>query len=230
MENKFKLRFRVKKLQADTYTPVGIYLRLRDIYPCSLLLECTDYSSRTNAYSYLCFNPLMGIDVSENNVRYYYPDGSEKRDLAGNITEQVNRFIGSVEVEGDSEGGSLDHGFFGFTSFDSAILFSKFDDQDTKKVNSNREVPFLRYDFYKVVLTFNHFNDTLVITEYFSEGLTGGECDKIISLLANHNFTVYPFRLEEAEQSLMEDDEYKSIVREAIRHCAIGDVFQLVVS
>jgi len=230
MKNKYKLKFRVTKLQADTFTPVGIYLRLRDIYPCSLLLECTDFSARTNAYSYLCFKPVMGIDVSDKKVSYYYPDGKEETEVVGNILEQVNGFLGSLEVEGDPEGIPLAHGFYGFTSFDSVFLFDRFDDQVTKKVSSGREVPFLRYDFFKVVMTFNHFNDTLVITEYFNTEFPLSESDKIISLLANHNLTIYPFRLEDEEQSLMDDDDYKSIVREAIRHCAIGDVFQLVVS
>ena len=88
----------------------------------------------------------------------------------------------------------------------------------------------LKYDFFQTVLTFNHFNDTLTVTEYFNDELPAGEGDKILSLLANHNFTSYPFKLDETEQSLIEDASFKKMVREAVKHCARGDVFQLVVS
>ena len=122
------------------------------------------------------------------------------------------------------------HGLFGFTSFDSALLFEKYDTAIVKKALKDREVPFLKYDFYKVVLTFNHFNETLTITEYYNDELPLCEGDKILSLLANHNFTSYPFKLEESEQSLIGDSSFKKMVTEAVKHCAMGDVFQMVVS
>jgi len=230
MEKKYKLQFVTQELPADTLTPVGIYLRLRDIYPCSLLLECTDYSSRTNAFSYICLHPVLGIEVKEDHVRTYFPKGIEGKKPLQNVIDQVNDFLKSVEVTGESKVLTGNHGLFGFTSFDSAMLFEKYDTTLVQKALKEREVPFLKYDFFKTVLTFNHFNDTLTVTEYYNDELPGGESDKILSLLANHNFTSYPFNLEEAEHSLISDTTFKKMVTKAVRHCALGDVFQMVVS
>lgn len=230
MKNNYKIKFTSREFPADTLTPVGIYLRLRDLYPCSLLLECTDYSSRTNAFSYICLNPVLGIEVSENSLRTYFPGGKEEKKPVENIIEQINTFLSSVEVISLSDETTGQHGLFGFTSFESAVLFEKYDTAIVKKALNEREVPLLKYDFFQTVITFNHFNDTLTLTEYFNEELPEGEGDKVLSILANHNFTSYPFNLEDKEQSIIEDSSFKKMVREAVKHCARGDVFQLVVS
>ena len=229
MKSKYTLSYKSQELPADTLTPVGIYLRFRDIYPGALLLECTDYSSRTNAFSYICLNPVLGIEVNEDKISTYFPDEKNTGHDLNNITEQVNDFLSSVDVINQTRSGVV-HGLFGFTSFDSAFLFEKYDDNIIKKVKSEREIPFLKYDFYKIVLTFNHFNETIIITEYFNDELPPKEIEKIISLLANHNFTAYPFKLNGEVQSLKDDSSFKKMVNEAVKHCALGNVFQLVVS
>jgi anthranilate synthase component I len=230
MKDKYTLNFISNELPADTLTPVGIYLRLRDVYPGSLLLECTDYSSRTNAFSYICLNPVLGIEVLEKKLRTYFPGESEKRISLGNVVEQINSFLGSVEVISETGKLSGTHGLFGFTSFDSSLLFEKYDKALVEKVTKDREVPFLKYDFYKILLTFNHFNETITVTEYYNDELPHGDGDKILSLLANRNFTSYPFKLEESEQSLISDTSFKNMVAEAVKHCSLGNVFQLVMS
>jgi anthranilate synthase component I len=230
MENKYSLRFITQERPADALTPVGIYLRIRDIYPGSILLECADYSSRTNAFSYICLNPVLGIEATDNYIRTYFPGDKERKSPSISVIEKVNAFLDSVDVEIETETQSVPHGLFGFTSFDSAMLFEKYDIGLLKNVVKDREVPFLKYDFYKIVLTFNHFNETLTITEYYNNELPLSETDKIISLLANHNFTSYPFRLEDIEKSLISDNYFRKMVRNAKSHCAKGDVFQLVLS
>ncbi len=230
MQNRYTLQFKTQELPADTLTPVGIYLRLRDVYPGSLLLECTDYSSRTNAFSYLCFSPVLGIEIMEDKLRTYFPGDKVKNTNLLNVIDQVNNFLETFEVNGKTVKNAGSHGLFGFTSFDSALLFEKYDAHIVNKAVREREVPFLKYDFYKVVLTFNHFNETLTVTEYYNDDLPIGEGDKILSLLANHNFTSYPFKLEDQEESLISDSEFKSMVADAVKHCARGDVFQMVVS
>jgi anthranilate synthase component 1 len=230
MKNKYKLQFVTREFPADTLTPVGIYLRLRDVYPCSLLLECTDYSSRNNAFSYICLNPVLGIEVTEDSFSTYFPDREEEKKPLGNVIDQINDFLNTLEITAESKVLKGIHGLFGFTSFDSAMLFEKYDSSIAQKAFKDREVPFLKYDFFKIVLSFNHFNDTLTLTEYYNDDLLLGESDKILSILANHNFTSYPFNLEDAEKSSISDSDYKKMVAEAVRHCAIGNVFQLVVS
>lgn len=230
MKNRYSFNFTTTELPSDTLTPVGVYLRLRDIYPSSLLLECSDYSSRINAYSYICLNPIMGIEISDSNIRSYFPDGNEDKEPLLDAVEQVSRFISSAEVAGISKHSPVPHGFFGFTSFDSVLLFNRFDQETKRRITGDRKLPLLKYDFFRIVLTFNHFNDTLFITEYFHDQFPGKETSRIISVLANHNLTFYPFRLEGDEESQMNDISFKKMVKQAVRHCAIGDVFQIVVS
>ena len=232
MENKYALRFKTQELPADTFTPVGTYLRLRDVYPGSLLLECTDYSSRTNAFSYICLNPVLGIEVTGGKLTTYFPYDKEYTNPVLNVIEQINSFIGSIEVKAEDETKKPAgiHGLFGFTSFDSALLFEKYNPSVIKKAADNREVPFLKYDFYKVILSFNHFYGTLTVTEYYNDELPLSESEKILSLLANHNFTSYPFKLEGPEESLITDQSFRKMVSESVRHCALGDVFQMVIS
>jgi anthranilate synthase component I len=230
MKEKYKLQHEVQELPADTLTPVGIYLRLRDIYPGSLLLECTDYSSRTNAFSYICLNPILGIEIKKDSLITYFPGGKEENQGKKDITEQVNSFLDSVEVSDSTKSNNGQHGLFGFTSFDCALLFEKHDLALVKKISENREVPFLKYDFYKVILSFNHFNETLSITEYYNSDIPLSETTKILSLLANHNFTSYPFSIVGEEEKMISDETYRNIVSESVRQCAIGNVFQIVVS
>jgi anthranilate synthase component I len=229
MKIKYQLEFNTLELHGDTITPVGVYLRLRDVYPCSLLLECTDYSSRTNAFSYICLMPVLGIEASGENLRTYFPGNIEYKNPLSDVVQQVNDFLESIEIKGMKDNSTV-HGLFGFTSFDSALLFEKFKTTEVQKVKDNREVPFLKYDFFRIILTFNHYNDTLTLTEYFNDDLPEKESDKVLSILANHNFTGYPFSLEEEEQSFISDQSFKNMVSEGVRHCALGDVFQLVVS
>jgi anthranilate synthase component 1 len=229
MKDKYKLKFTLEELPADTLTPVGIYLRLRDVYPGSLLLECTDYSSRTNAFSYICLKPLIGVEATGEHLRTYFPGISEDKPI-GNIIDQINDFLQSVEIIKNPEFPATTHGLFGFTSFDSAVLFEKYDQSLIQKVLHNREVPLLKYDFFRIIITFNHFNDTLTITEYYNDELPPVDSDRVLSFLANHNSTSYPFKVENEELSLTDDISFINMVTRAVRHCAIGDVFQLVVS
>lgn len=230
MSKKVKLEFRTIELPADTITPVGVYLRLRDCYHRSMLLECTDYSSRTNAFSYICLDPIAGIEVTEKHIKTCFPDGCEKKEAVDNVILKMNEFTSSFEIKEEKGKVSKSHGFYGFTSFDSAFLLNKFGKEELIKVLDNREVPFLKYDFFKVILTVNHFNDTLSVTEYFNDELPYGETSKIIALLSNHNIASYPFSLEGVEESMTSDTDYKKMVREAVKQCSLGNVFQLVVS
>jgi anthranilate synthase component I len=230
MINKYKFRYTSHEQPADALTPIGIYLRIRDLYPGSLLLECSDYSSRTNAFSYICLNPVLGIEAKVDGLKSYFPGDIKNKTTNQNIIDKVNDFLESVEVINNPEKPADVHGLFGFTTFDASLLFEKFDTELVSNAFLNREVPALKYDFYKVVMIFNHFNDTLIINEYYNDELPLCEFDKIISLLANHNFTSYPFKLENTEKSVSTDDQFKNMVEKAKFHCARGDVFQLVVS
>lgn len=54
-----------KKMLGDVYTPVGIYLRLRDRFRDTILLESTDHHVSENSYSFICINAIAGIERYE---------------------------------------------------------------------------------------------------------------------------------------------------------------------
>jgi anthranilate synthase component 1 len=229
MTRKYNLNFTQELMPADTLTPVGVYLRLRDAYPGALLLECTDYSSRTNALSYICLNPVLGYETNGKTFDYYLPGGKERSEPLSNLVDQVNSFLNLIVTDSVIPG-TLNHGLFGYTSFDCVTLFEKFSSDVRKKAITERELPLMKYDLFKIVLTFNHFNDTLTITEYFNDDLPLGETSNIHSILANHNSASYPFMTDGNEISCITDDSFKGMIKEAVKHCSLGDVFQLVVS
>lgn len=223
---RIKLKPRITRISADTYTPVGIYLKLRDAFPQSLLLECSDYSSRQDAYSYICIKPIAGIRVDSKEVEYYYPDSaatSKKVSEIDSVVNFIDNFFKVFKID-DNQQDIGNHGLFGFTSYDAVNLF------DNVSINiSGSEVPLIRYDFYKIVISFNHFNNTLSLCEYQydeSEEIT----ERVISLLANRNITTYPFSKRGEETSNITDSRYMAMVNEGKKHCARGDVFQIVLS
>ena len=213
-------------IPADTYTPVGIYLRLRDAYPQCLLLECSDYSSRNEAYSYICLKPIAGIEVNKSNYQTYTPLQSKTTESINkneSVLDLLDSFIKSFKIEGKITEGSLPR-FFGFSTYDAINFFDNVGIQ-----NEESEIPLLRYDFYQIVISFNHFSNTLTLCEFISNSSTS-ESDKIISLLANRNTTSFPFKSTSKEQSNITDEEYREMVEQGKKHCARGDVFQIVLS
>src|ERR1700760_2894554 len=90
-----------KKLLADTTTPVSIYLRLRDVFPNSLLLESSDYHSRENSMSYVCCEPIAGLVLNDGELKRNYPDGSVQTSIAGSfeLSDEIEAFLKAFEVE-----------------------------------------------------------------------------------------------------------------------------------
>ncbi len=217
----------VKHLPADTLTPVGIYLRLRDEFPQSLLLECSDFSSREDAYSYICLNPVAGIEIAGDKTRLYRPgepvrvsdlhDSDDIVSLTGSFAEKI-----TLENKPDEK---IYPGLFGFTSWE-AVKF--FDNVNTGKNRRTSPVPLLKYDLYSVVVAINHFNNTMTICEI--DNVQNGHTEKIVSLLSNRNTATFPFRTTGPEIPGIDDDRYLEMVMEGKKHCSRGNVLQIVLS
>src|SRR6056297_4067039 len=76
-----KINFKpvVRKILADTVTPVSIYLRLRTLYPKAILLESSDYHGHENAYSFVCFNPVACFTVDHGEVTKELPGRKKEK-------------------------------------------------------------------------------------------------------------------------------------------------------
>jgi anthranilate synthase component 1 len=87
-----KLFVNIKTMLADMQTPVGIYLKIRDLYTNSVLLESSDYHGTENSYSYIGFYPIGGISVNRFIITEEYPDGRQQEIPVTDKMTVANRF------------------------------------------------------------------------------------------------------------------------------------------
>jgi len=229
MMKKIIVKTSAVRLLSDTITPVSIYLKIRDIYPNSLLLESSDYHGNENSFSYICIKPLASIEADNNVITEIYPDGSGKSTTINGVDtfkKRFKEFLGSFE-QSDLNGEIPVNGLFGYTSYDAVRYFEKI----SLKVpaDEERRIPDLHYAFYNYIIAINHYQNVLYIIENKIDP-GDGELEKIKSLLYSRNMAVYAFKPSETERSNMSDEQYKAIVTKGKEHCYRGDVFQVVFS
>ena len=220
-----------KQLLADTTTPVSTYLRLRDVFPNSLLLESSDYHSRENNMSYICCEPIAGIKLNSETLEIQYPDGAITRKLASdiNLREEVSAFRNVFVNSDNDEFNFITNGLFGFFTFDTVAHFE--DIQLETPVDAKRDIPFMQYHVYRYVIAIDHFRNQLYIFEHRLEDDNSPHgLEKIQYLIQNKNFPEYRFSLNGEETSNMEDDDFKALVEKMKTHIYRGDVFQIVPS
>ena len=223
------MQTRVTQIPGDTYTPVGIYLRLRDVFPHSMLLECTDYSSRENAFSYITLKPIAGIKaIAGQFITSNLDDTLIKETLKSlqEIPQKVDDFLTSFPFKEISDP-RLMPGLFGYTSYDAINAFDNVEIESPEK--EENPIPFLQYNLYRIVIAFNHFNSIITITELLPDGAES-ITPEVLSILANRNNTFFPFSCRGAERVLTDDDVFMQQVEKGRSHCARGDVFQIVLS
>jgi len=224
---KFSLYTDYKKLLADTITPVSIYLKIRDKYPNSILLESSDYHASDNSFSYICFNPIASIKVQNDCIEQVFPDGSTKVNNARNIsvTEEIHKFTKRFKVDEELPFKFINNGIFGYTAYDAVKYF---EDIEISKKPESLEIPDVYYAVYQNIIAINHFKNEAYIFAHCFE--TETNIDEIHQLIKSKNFATYHFSAEGDIESNLTDDEYKEQVELAKKHCARGDVFQLVLS
>jgi len=223
------MQIKTTHLPGDTHTPVGIYMRLRDVFPQCLLLECTDYSSRQDAYSYITLKPLSGIEATQNLFITKYTDGTSNIETIDDpliIPDKVDQYLESFKKYQLTDT-KLMPGVFGYTSYDAVNTFDNVDIKSPEK--DDNPIPLLKYDLYQIVIAFNHFNSILTLTEIIPDGKES-ITSEVISILANRNNTFFPFQTTGDERILTADEDFKEQVQKGIGHCARGDVIQIVIS
>lgn len=222
-----------RKILADLYTPVGVYMRLRDIYPQSALMESSDYHGTENSRSFIGVHPIASIAVGHGVVTATYPDGrveekelpafgegkGEKCKLA--ISKAFNDFIQAFHVEGE---GSECCGLYGFTTFNAVRYFENIPVKDTTM--EKNDAPDIYYIMYKNIIVFDHFNNTMQLITLGEEA----ELDALMKAINKANVKPYDFHPVGETTSTLTDEEHKANIRRCIQHCLRGDVFQIVVS
>ena len=228
-ETEFKIKTTSRKLLADIITPVSIYLRIRDIFPNSLLLESSDYHGNENSYSFICMKPIAGFEADNGLITETYPDGTL---TSTNIVDKqtfttcFSNFIKSF-VQTDLPSDIPVNGLFGYMSYDAVQYFEKLKFRNDSQFP--HKIPDARYHLYKYLIAINHFQNTLQIIENRVND-EPGELDRIESLLNSRNVAIYNFETVGEENHNISDDDYKAMVARGKKHCYLGDVFQVVLS
>ena len=213
-------------LLADKETPTGLYLKLREHYPELLLLESNDHHNRENAYSFLCFSPLINLQIHQNQLKVR---GLIHQDLELQLHAPLQHHMQNLQETLRNHTNKAYHhinGLFGFTSFEAA---THFDTGILPHIQSPQLVPELNYSFYRYLLVFNHHNHTLQLLENLPEG-ERSNIDEILTLLQKAQTTTYPFEIRGEEQSNLTDEAFENLVTKGKKQCARGDVFQIVYS
>ena len=228
---KIQIETKVKKMLADLYTPVGIYLRVRDRFRDTILLESTDHHVAENSYSFICINAIAGIEItSTKSIEFKLPGQKPEITAIGNVQDVPDRlwnFMQHFEVSKNESEGSFAQGLYGYTTFD-AVHF--FDTISLDKSEANKPIiPLMRYRLYQYVIAINHFKDELFLCENVIPGLES-ELTYVESLIKSRDVPVYPFGIKGEESSNMSNEEYVEMVKKGIRSCLRGDVFQIVLS
>ena len=214
---------------ADVVTPVSIYLKLRDVYPNSILLESSDYHSHSNAMSYVCFAPMAEIIAEGSRLRI--KNGNtvtlEKQiEKVGDVTDALDQFINSFDIQSDDKAAAC-NGIYGYAGYDAVQYFENIKLQPID--NQPYRTPELRYVLYKYILSFNHFSNHLSLVENLLPG-EESQAKQLLGMLYNRSVPVFNFTPKYDEQSNVTDDQYKQMVTEGKKHCFLGDVFQIVLS
>jgi len=213
-----------RTILADLYTPVGVYMRLRDLYPQSALMESSDYHDSNNSRSFIGINPIASVAIGHGLATISFPDGSsEQHEISNNYgsADAIHALIDHIKVTGEHADIC---GLFGYTSFNAVRYFENINVKD--ETQAKNDAPDLLYILYKVVIVFDHFNNTLTIVSLDGEKAL----DDVMKAMNKANAKAYDFHPVGETTSPLTDEEHKANIRKGIQHCLRGDVFQIVLS
>ena len=220
----FNYKTSSRTLLADLYTPVGIYMRLRDIYPQSALMESSDYHDSNNSHSFIGINPIASVAISHGEAVCTFPNGDTTRHEVNRdyrSDKAINAFISRFKVEGEYASYC---GLYGYTSFNAVRYFEDIAVKDTTM--EKNDAPDMMYILYRDIIVFDHFNNKLTIVTLGEESAL----DDIYRQMNKANVHAYDFHPVGDTTSPLTDEEHKANIRRGIKHCLRGDVFQIVIA
>jgi anthranilate synthase component 1 len=213
---------------ADSFTPVALYLRLRDQFPYTFLLESSDYHSRKNSYSYIGVQSIIDVQATDNVLKTNIEGETQTQNFSdkSQILDKTQAFIHQFQADELLKQKEFEESpFFGATGFDGVQYF---EDIDFKP--ADHPIPFLRYHFYRFVLIFDHFKDELHIIEHQLDKQYDFQLADLLRIINNRSVPQFKFEKQGNESSNLSDADYLAMVRKGIEHCQLGDVYQIVLS
>ena len=222
-----KVKTKFLKVISDIHTPVGVYLKLRDLYSKIFLLESSDYKGSENSLSFICFESKAQISIDNNTVNTIINAKEVKKEIEPDkdVSHYLNDFINQFKVE-QNDFDYPSNGLFGYISYDSVKYFDSISISNPKEIN----IPDILYDAFKYVIVFNHYNNELIIFEHLYGDDNKSEIDEIKNIVLGKPVNPFSFKKSKEEQTNVSDKEFKKLVDKGINHCKLGDVFQIVLS
>jgi anthranilate synthase component 1 len=224
---KIEIKTVSRQILADTITPVSIYLKMRDTFPFTILLESSDYNGNKGSWSFICAKPVASFKVEKGKIIEQFP-GTEKiitpitKDVS--VPARLDAFRQSFDVKGEK---LPVNGLFGYAAYDAIEYFENI--KLKSKVDERRYIPEIFFSFYKYIFAVNHFHNQLILIENLFPG-EENSLDNLTSLLQRKTFAEYPFSVNRDEISNHTDKEYMEMVTKGKKSCQRGDVFQIVLS
>lgn len=216
-----------RTLLGDLHTPVSVYLKVRDLFPQSALMESSDYHGSENNRSFIALCPLASMSVEHGKAVFRLPDGERsERELsdAHTLNDAMNDFMRRFRITGEY---SHYCGLYGYTSFNAVRYTEGIAVKDSRE--DINDAPDMLYIIYKYIIVFNDYRHELLLLE-----MTGEEeesnLERIVKAIQDRNYTAYDFRAVGPVTSTLTDEEHKANIRRGIAHCLRGDVFQIVLS
>jgi len=226
--NKYQLTTTYRSRLADTQTPVSIFLKLRDNFANSMLMESSDYHGNENSVSYICCQPIAGIEVAHGLIKQHFPDGRIEKMEANraSVIPALISFAQSFELE-TTDHKFTSNGLFGYIAYDAVKYF---EDVDLQNKNSDFDIPEILYRVYRYVIAIDHFKNQMHLFEYSWDPKLPSELDALIALIDNKNYSDFHFKCVGEELSNYSDEQFMDILSKGKQHCLRGDVFQIVLS
>ena len=216
-----------KAILGDLHTPVGTYLKVRDLFPQSVLMESSDYHGTENNRSFIGLNPIAHLSINHGKATTAYPDGSCEEHLLNEdfrAEQALREFLTHFQVNGEY---ARYCGLYGYTAFNAVRYFEPVPVKDSQEAKN--DAPDLLYILYKYIIVFNDFKSEMVLIEMQGEG-EPSHINEVEKAINNRDYTTYDFRTVGPATSPLTDDEHKANIRQGIAHCLRGDVFQVVLS
>lgn len=228
MKTNYIINTTYKKRLADTTTPVSIYLRLRDVFPNAILLESSDYHSRSNSVSYVCAEPVAGILLQDNVLSTYFPDGRkvEKTDFV--LAEEIDAFKAEFKPGVVEDTRYISSGLFGYFTWNAVQHFE--DIKFNATTPKDQKIPVMQYHIYRYIIAIDHFKNEVTLFKNTFNGDDNDDLEKIEYIIQNKNFPEYSFKIDGEEQSNLSNEGFMEVVEKMKKHILRGDVFQIVPS
>lgn len=226
--NTYQIHTYSKKRLADTTTPVSIYLRLRDVFTNTILLESSDYHSRENATSYVCAEPVAGIILKDGELSTSYPDGKKevKKDFV--LAEEITAFKAKFEQVSSPDSKHISSGLFGYFTWNTVQYFE--DIKFSSATPEEDKIPEMQYHIYRYIIAIDHFKNEITLFKNTFNNDESDDLSKMEYIIQNKNFPEYGFSTNGEESSNLTDQGFMDMVEKLKKHIYRGDVFQIVPS